>query len=107
MRASEGDVTNFEGAGYEDVETGTLGADISITADYDCANNPFDNPPNLQPGQTISTVKLYLNDTTGPYWDFPSVKVLTAPMSAKVKEMLGIQFTMKNKGTFTAPTGSA
>lgn len=80
---------------------------MSVEADYDCANNPFDTPPTIRPGTTLSSVKLYLNDTTGPYWDITYLKVLTTPMKANVKEELGFSFTGKAKGSWSFPTGSA
>jgi hypothetical protein len=90
------------------VETELLTAKITITFDLDGDNNPWDAPLNLQPGTTInaSSTKLFLNDVTGPYWDFPAVKVLSNSTKANVRDMLNGTVTLQNKGAFSFPTGT-
>jgi len=105
--ADEIDVSNFEGNGFSDAIGGLKNATITVEYDFDGQSNPFDAPITLAPGQTGTNVRLYLNGTTGPYWSFPSVLVTATPNSANVKEALKGTIRMRNKGTYTAPTGAA
>lgn len=101
------DTTNFESGGYETSTFGIESAEVSIEADWDGAANPFDSPPALTPGASVSTVKLYLNDTTGPYWSFPTLNLFEANCTANVRETLKISIKGSGHGTFVRPTGAA
>lgn len=108
MSVGDIDVTNFEGAGYSDVIAGIKSAQVTIEVDIDGALNPFDTAPSpaMTPGTTLSTVKLYLNDTTAGFWSFPSCLVMDCSNPMDVKAGATCTFTLKNKGTFSAPTGT-
>jgi hypothetical protein len=97
------DITNFEGAGYADRIAGIYDAEIMVEADWDSANNNFDNPPSIVVGTILLNVVLYLNDTSGPFWSFPSALITTTPNTADVRGKVELNFTAKTKGTFTYP----
>jgi hypothetical protein len=101
--AEELDITNFEGAGFADRISGIVDAEITVDADWDSAASNFANPPNIVTGQTLLNVKLFLNDTTGAFWNFPSVLVTTTPVTAEVRGKVEVSFTAKSKGIFTYP----
>ena len=99
------DTSNFEGAGYTDRIAGLKDVTITLTMDYDSGANPLDIT-GFYPGSNVTNLRLYLNDTTSPYWSFPSAICLKVSEPAKVKEGMPITFTLKNKGTFSLPTGN-
>jgi hypothetical protein len=103
------DITNFEGGGFADRLVGILDCEIMVDADYDsqAALSNFNNPPNIVIGAVLSTIKLYLNLTSGTqFWLFPSAIVTTTPMNADVRGKLELSFTAKTKGTFSYPVGT-
>lgn len=106
--ADELDVSNFEGAGYSDVIAGLINARITIELDLDgqAGANIWDTPPTLRPGTTLSTVRLYVNDTTGPSWLFSSALVLASPNNMNVKEAAKATIRLRAKGSFSYPTGT-
>ncbi len=109
MKVDELDTSNFEGNGYTDRIAGLKDATITIEFDIDtdaAGTNPWDAAGyNFTPGTVLATVKLYLNDTTGPFWLFTSAIILDFNNPTDVKEALKGTVTMKNKGTITPPTG--
>ena len=103
--ADELDVTNFEGGGYTEVIGGVKKLTVQIEIDWDAAANPFDAPRTLTPGSTVATVKLYLNDTTGPYWDIPILFIRSASNPMEVRQSARLSINGTGSGTFTHPTG--
>jgi hypothetical protein len=105
-RAAESDTTNFETVGQEDVETNVIGLDITIDFDWDSAlgGTPYDSPLTLTPGTNVS-LKLYINDTSGPFWNIPTAKVLQTPVTGEPKAMIGGTVTFKAKPGWSYPTG--
>lgn len=97
----ENDTSNFEGAGFTDREAGLRDCEITVIADYDYGTAPMSVIYN---GATLTNVILYLNDTTGASVTLPSALVTEVEVVAQVKNMVTIQFTAKNKGTFSVPT---
>lgn len=106
-KADKIDNTNTEGGGFASSNPGIVEAEVSIEADWDGANNPYDVAVNAQPGQTITNLKLYINDVTGPFWLFPVFIVYEAPNGAQVRENVHINIKGSGSGTFTYPTGAA
>lgn len=96
------DRTNFESAGYGEYVGGILDADVTIEGPYNVGDGPIAVAP---PGTSISTVKLYLNDTTGVFWSFPSLYVETFEVSAEVRGLVTLKITGSGNGTFSGPTG--
>lgn len=80
-------------------------ASFTITIDYDFDANPFATPYGLVIGAKITNVKLYLNDTTGVFWNFPSAVVTTTPQQAQHSgtDMIGVQINCDSDGTFSYP----
>jgi hypothetical protein len=106
-KADEIDATNFEGSGFYEWIPGIVSATYNAKALYDCQGSPYDSPSSLTAGATLTTTKLYINDTTGAFWLFPTSRVLDAPTMANVKEGVKFDFNAKGSGTFTYPTGAS
>lgn len=106
-KSPKADTTSFESGGFGTAIGTIIEADVQITdADWDGNANPFDNPPNLRPGQTVHLI-LYLNDLTGPLWDFPNFLVEEAPCDADVRSTLRVSVNGYGNGQFFYPTGNA
>jgi hypothetical protein len=97
---------NTADAGYSNRITSTKDIKAVIEMNWDASANPLDGPPALTIGTVLTTVKLYLQGTSGPYWLLPSAIVLSTPMESKVGGVGRITFNIANKGTFTPPTGT-
>lgn len=104
--ADEHDVTSTRTAGFGGVITGVKRCKGVLTMSFDAAANPLDNPPALAIGTTVTSVKLYLNGTSNPYWDLPIIKVTGNPMESKVADVTKITINWTADGTFTDPTGN-
>ena len=102
----DNDTSNFEGAGFTDTIGGLKGAVVTIEFDHDSSANMYAAPLSCTPGTTISSNLLYLNDTTSPFWSFPSALVLPGTMSADVSKNMAGTLKFKNKGTFSYPSGT-
>lgn len=97
------DITNFEAAGFFKPLAGIHYLDITIELDIDGQSNPYD--AGFSEGATVASVKLYLNDTTGPYWDVPLFFVESTTSPHDVKQSGQMTITGCASGTFTDPTG--
>ncbi len=109
--ADEIEVSNFEAAGFSDTITGLLRASITIELDLDGASgkNPWDSANTnvyWRPGQDVTSLTLYFNDTSGPSWIFPSARVTKSSNPMDVKQSGQATFMLKNRGTFTFPAGA-
>lgn len=103
--ADELDVTNFEGNGYTEVIGGVKKLTVQIEIDWDSAANPFDSPRSIIPGSTISTVKLYVNDTTGPYWSIGTLFIRSVSNPMEVRQSARVSINGTGSGSYTLPTG--
>jgi hypothetical protein len=97
------DITNFEGEGFADWLGGIKECEFTIEADYDTANDPFFDPPDIVAGAIIGPVLLYTDDIPSDHWNFAKALVVETPMTAAVRELITITLTCKAKGTFTEP----
>lgn len=105
-KADKLDVTNFEGTGFYECIGGIKTADVTIEFDLDGAANNYDIA-SIQPGNNnTSVVKLYLNDTAGPYWQFSNFFIETMPNAADVKTAQTGTLTGCGSGVFIYPTGA-
>lgn len=105
-RGDDLDTTNAEGGGYTDQINGCEGLDVSIKGFWDSAQNPTDSPLALTRGATVSTVRIYLNGTSGPNWYMASAYVQACSNPNKVRGRVDFECTLQSKGTFSYPTGS-
>lgn len=104
-KVDELDTSNFETAGFTDRIAGL--ADIVLTIDMDIDGaNPWDGAVNLRKGTILTNVRAYLNDLTGPYFSLPVAIVLSGPVTHDVKQTGQMQVVIKNKGTWSYPTGT-
>ncbi len=97
---------NTADAGFSNRITGTQDLKVTVEMFWDASANPLDGPPSLAVGQVLTTVKLFLQGTGGPFWLLPSAIILSTPMESKVGGLGKITFNIANKGTYTAPTGT-
>lgn len=105
--SEELDTTNFEGIGFYECIGGTKKCNVTIELDDNGAANIFDGGGGgLTAGATLSTVKLYLNGTSSPFWLFPSLFIKSPSMDADVKSQMRDTIQAVGTGTFTYPTGN-
>jgi hypothetical protein len=97
------DTSNMEGGGYEDQIAGLSKLDIHIEGWWDAGANPYDEPLNLQNGETVEFV-LYTSDIGSPFWAGTAL-VKGMPMTADVKDLVKYTIDMKAKGAFDVPEG--
>lgn len=101
------DISNFEGAGYSDCIAGLADCTVTVDFDHDSTADMFNAPLYLSPGTVGTAARLYLSDTTSPYWSFPSFLVLPLTMGAdSPKAAVTGSLKFKNKGTFSPPSGA-
>ena len=98
------DDTSFEDGGYGSRIGGVRDATVSIKGMWNATANQHTTPLNIYSGAILSTTKLYLNDTTGKYWDFPLLVILSVNEVAAVRDGIRYDFTAKNDGAYTPPT---
>lgn len=101
--AGEIDDTSFEDGGYGSLTTGVRQATVNIKGFWNATANQHTTPLNIYAGSTLTTNKLYLNSTTGKYWDFPTLVILSVNEVAAVRDGIRFDFTAKSKGSYTAP----
>jgi hypothetical protein len=97
------DATNFESGGFADFIAGVIECEFTVDAQWDSGSDPFGNPPNINVGVIGANVKLYTAGLASPYWNFPSVLVVSTPFTADVRGTLDVTFTCKAQGTFNSP----
>lgn len=105
---SEGATNNTQDAGYTNRIVTLRDAEITLDLDWDAGANLMAATPTLYPGTIVTGLKCFLDapGSSGVYWLFPSAVVMTTPMQAKVGDVIKWTVTLKNKGTFTPPTGT-
>lgn len=97
----------MESAGYFEWIPGIVRVDGNVKALYDAQSSPYDAPSALTVGATITNLKLYINDTTGAYWNITTAKVSEAPVMANVKEGVKFDFNFTGSGSWSYPTGAS
>lgn len=98
------ETTNSEGGGYYEGIAGISKLEITIEGDDDATVNLF--TAGWTAGATISSLKLYLSGTSGPYWSISSFLVQSVPQKADVKSSVGNTFTGVGTGSFSYPSGT-
>lgn len=103
VRADEIDVTNFESGGFTDYLTSYVDAMGTVDAFWDKDDNqPFDDPPQLLPGQQTN-LTLYMHTDLLNYFRFPIAIILSSTVDAAVRDVVRYNFTFRNKGPFYYP----
>ena len=102
------ETTYFEGGGYSDRIAAIKSIVATITFDYDSSANMFAGSLNLFPGTVGTNAILYLNGTANvnACWTLPSFLVCPVTNDAGVKDNFAGTIKIKNKGSFTGPTGA-
>lgn len=102
-KAAKLDVTNSESAGYGEYVVGIHDVDIELEFDYDVGGAPYASGI-FRAGTSISNLKLYQNDTTGPFWDITTAIVEEAPNTAEVRGLVSIRMKLYGTGSYVYPT---
>jgi hypothetical protein len=107
------DVTNFESGGFGIYFGGIMDADITFDAVWDSVQDPFANPPTIQPaailgnGQTGAgaTVKFFLDwINLGVFWSFSGILVTSVTQDTDVRGFIKFSVAAKNAtGAYTMP----
>src|ERR1700722_18944347 len=97
---------NSKSGGYVLREATFKDCSVTNDVDFDFGNNPFQTPFSLQPGTTLTNVKLCLHQTTagaldGLAWTFTSLVVDSIAQSLKVDGKVTTRFTAKGNGSYT------
>lgn len=95
------ETTDFETAGFGTYLGGIVDLDVEIEAVYDIGSSPIATL--FVSGSNTSNVKLYLNDTTGPYFNIPTLFVEEATVSAEVRGLVELKIKGCGNGIFTNP----
>lgn len=98
------DDTSFEDGGYGSRVGGIRDITVSVKGLWNVTANQHATPLSIYSGTVLTTTKLYLNDTTGKYWDCPTLLILTVNEVAAVRDGIRYDFTAKNVGAYTPPT---
>lgn len=106
-KTDKNDSTNFEGGGFtENGSPGPYSADFTIEFDENAQLNYYDSTL-WSPGLHSTSLRLYLNGTSGPSWYFPSYLIEQGPQTADVRQNMAGTITGCNHGPFYYPTGTA
>jgi hypothetical protein len=97
---------NSKSGGYVLREATFKDCTVTIDVDFDFGNNPFQSPYSIQPGTTLSTVKLCLSQTAagaldGLAWTFSSLVVDSTPQKLLVDGKITTRFSAKGNGSYT------
>ncbi|MGD0462163.1 MAG: hypothetical protein ABSB74_06720 [Tepidisphaeraceae bacterium] len=97
---------NSKSGGYVLREATFKDCSVAIELDFDFGNNPFQTPYSIQPGTTLTNVKLCLHESAagvldGLAWTFSSLVVDSTPQSLKVDGKITTRFTAKGNGSYT------
>lgn len=103
-QVDELDVTNFESGGFHEVIGGIKKITVNIQLDDNGLENIYDV---IQAGSTATNVKLYLNDTAGPFWNIPYLFINRMPQRADVKAAMSDTIQGTGTATWSYPTGAA
>lgn len=103
------DTTNTCSAGGTDQEPGPEMFEGSLSATLDITQNPYDDPPNLDPGNAV-TLKLFLHSSQdaggdGPFFQFEA-NISEIQWTVPAKGKVGFVCNFKSKGAITKPTGN-
>jgi hypothetical protein len=97
---------NSKSGGYVLREATFKDCTVTIEVDFDFGNNPFQSPYSIQPGTTLSNVKLCLQQSAsgqldGLAWTFASLVVESTPQKLEVDGKITTRFTAKGNGSYT------
>lgn len=103
--ATDVDSTSFEDGGYETGIMTTKAADIEISGYYDASLPPFNAGQGpLAPGSIIGPCLLYVSRTLNKFVNAPLIRVISAPITNKVKDKVTVSFKAKTQGPYFLPT---
>lgn len=106
----EEETTNSCSAGNNEYEYGAEVASGTVEAQWDITVNPFDDPPYIHNGITV-TLKLYVHSAAGvgladgPFWlIIAKINGIKNGVTAKQKVMYSFDYKSSGAGAITYPT---
>lgn len=105
-QSQDHDSTNFESEGFGEGLGGIREADVNFEGDWDSAQNPHDDPPNIMDGEVITDVRLYIDRDNSLFFDFDEIRIISVPVNQEVRGVCQISVSAKTNGEFSYPTGS-
>lgn len=99
-KADEFDATTTETGTIADCVLGHVEVRVTLEMLVDPAAGPYNTFP---VGTTLTTLKLYINDTTGSFWSIPTLKVTGTPHETPVRGMQKVTITGRGTGSVIAP----
>jgi hypothetical protein len=107
VKTDDLDVTNFETGGFGTYFGGIIDADITCDAVWDSVQDPFNNPPAIQPAVILgngqvgagATVKFFLDFVNlGVFWSFAGILITSVTQDTDVRGFIKYSFSAKNAG---------
>lgn len=98
------DTSNSGDSGYKTFIAGLLGGTGSIEMDWDAAANPTTNPPNLNPGEEITNMDLYLDSVN--YIRIPTALISGTPVANAVDGKVTFNCNFTASGSWTMAAGN-
>jgi len=93
--------------GFTTRTRGLYNLEVQAKAQWTPAENPFTNPPQLQPGQDAEDVRVYPDIVNNPddYYDLPLAYVVSATCEIVATEQGVISYSLnfKNQGEYGTP----
>lgn len=96
--ADENDTSNTEGQGYTDRDGGLGDLEVEINSWHSVGANPL---AVYAAGNVILNNRLWTNAAMTLGWNLPVALVVSCEETARVKEMVRLRITIKNKGPFS------
>ena len=98
--ADENDTSNTEGGGFTDREAGLADAECEVNTWHDLGTNPHGT---FFVGATIANNRLWVNSGMTVGYNFPEMLVTDVEETGRIKEMVRLKITAKNKGAWAYP----
>lgn len=95
---------NSKTSGFRKKQTTYKDATFSVDMDYDFDSSPFAVSPGLTLGAVLTNVKLFLNGTSGKFWNFPSAICVSTPQRLDNEGKITTSANFEADGTFSPPT---
>ena len=98
------DTSNFDGGGFETQVACLRKLTAEIEGWWDSNTDMFSAPLNINDGNTLTNVKLYVSGTSSAFWSIPVASVISVPMTADVHDILKYgPLVIKASGAFVYP----
>ncbi len=113
--AADLDTTNFENTitspilgtvCYTQGLVGPIGADFSVSGNWDAAQNPLDDPPGFYVRDDGPELVLFTNRTDNIFYDFLLTRFLSTTLDVDVNGLVTFSVDGKSQAAYNRPVGS-